>query len=176
MWNMFISTLNRMIPVLIVSVVTITPISVAHSQTSFNCNELKGRWTGFGWFEFVHEGRQRARCKFNVECSAVPTTGSLSLSCLTAGDEFDARSTFAVKNNRVAGRWSIPNYNVSGAVSGSATNRLMDVFLRVQSKNFSNIGAALKVNIQEGQCRASVNIALKAPIGLKRIGLSVRRC
>lgn len=176
MWKLFTSMLQRLIPASIISVAMIAQISIAHSQTSFNCNELKGRWTGFGWFEFAHEGRQRARCKFNVECSVVPTTGNLSLTCSTPKLEFDARSRFAVKNNRVKGRWSLQNYGVNGAVSGSATNRLMDVFLRVQSTNFRNHGAALKVNIQEGKCRASVGIAIKAPIGLKRVSLSVRRC
>ena len=148
----------------------------AGAAAPFDCNQLKGRWTGFGWFEFVHEGRKRARCKFNVLCPAGRTSGELNLTCTTPELDLDARSSFAVANERVTGQWSLRNFDVDGTVSGRATSSLMDVFLRVRTEEFSSYGAALNVNVQEGQCRATVNVAVKAPIGLKRINLSVRRC
>lgn len=158
-------------------VTALTTVAVsAQAQQAFDCTELRGRWTGFGWFHYLHEGRQRARCKFNVACAAGPASGKLALTCKTPGLELDARSQFTVSNDRVNGRWSLPDYNVNGAVSGRATRQLMDVILRVKTQNFGAHSAALKVKIQDGRCRASVNVALDAPIGLKKIDLAVRRC
>lgn len=167
---------NRAVLAMTIAAALAASASGAHAQKPFDCQQLKGRWTGFGWFEYVHEGRKRARCKFSVECPAGPASGRLSLNCSSPGLDLGARSRFAVANERVTGQWSLQHYDIDGTVSGRATSNLMDVFLRIRSKDFSSYGAALKVNVQEGQCRATVNVALKSPIGLKKINLAVRRC
>ena len=148
----------------------------AEPVTAFDCTKVKGRWTGFGWFNFVHDGRERARCIFNVGCPSGPSSGSIDLQCKTPGSKVDAAAKFSIKNKRAKGRWELRNYNVNGTVSGSATFENIDVFLRVRSKEFSQYGAGLKVKVKEGHCRASVRVDVQAPIGLQNIDLALRRC
>ncbi len=158
-----------------VAVVTLA-VPSANAQTAYDCSQVKGRWTGFGWFNFVHEGRERARCTFDVGCPSGPSSGSVDLQCKTPGSKVNAAATFSIKDRRAKGKWKLRNYNVNGTVSGSATFENIDVFLRVRSKEFNQFGAGLKVKVKEGRCRASVRVDVRAPIGLRNIDLALRRC
>ncbi len=146
------------------------------SEKPFNCEALKGKWRGFGWFEFVHEERERARCHFDVACKAGPSAGSISLKCNTPSWFVDAAAAFNIKGARATGDWVLKNWKVDGTVSGTATQSKIDVFMRVRTKEFNKFGAGLKVNIQKGGCRAGVKVKVNAPVGPRKIDLSVRRC
>ncbi|MEM7777794.1 MAG: hypothetical protein AAF732_19570 [Pseudomonadota bacterium] len=155
---------------------TAPPSYAAEPGDQFVCSKVKGRWTGFGWFNFVHQPRERARCIFNVGCPSGPSSGAIQLKCASTGTEIDAVASFVIADGRANGKWKISNYGVSGTVAGKASIRDIDVFMRVGTPEYSAFGAALKIKMKEGLCKAAADVDLQTPLGLKGINLAVRRC
>jgi len=137
---------------------------------------IQGKWTGFGWFIFGATERQRARCEAVIQANGGPDRGSMDLKCTSESLDIDGKAFDITLNGATAtGKWALISHEIDGTLTGSVTENSLSILLRPNLERDRDYGANF-FSIFENKCHATMKIAVRSPIDLKKINLSVRRC
>ena len=112
---------------------------------------LAGAWSGDGTITLVSGVRERIRCRAQYRPSGGGAALRLELRCASDSFKFELRSDLTALNGLVSGVWSEITRDVSGSITGSAINDVVNVTAR--SPKFS---AFLNVSTNGNRQRVSI--------------------
>lgn len=164
---------------LVLAVVFFATIGTSLTVTAgelLDFEQIQGKWTGFGWFMFGATERQRAKCEAIIRANGGPDRGSLDLKCTSESLDIDGKAfDITLKGANATGKWTLISHEIDGTLSGSVTENSLSVLLKPNLERDRDYGANF-FTIFENKCHATMKIAVRSPIDLKKIDLSVRRC
>lgn len=123
--------------------------SAGHAQSAVFA-DLSGKWAGNGSIQLEDGSTERIRCRATYAVSGPTLTQSLT--CASDSYRFELRSNVAAKGNALSGNWSEVSRNVSGELTGRASNGRYDV--TVSSPVFT---ANLALTVQGNRQNVSIS-------------------
>ena len=91
---------------------------------------LAGSWSGTGSIALSSGSRERIRCRANYAPSNAGAALRLDLRCASDSFKFELRSNLSAFGSSVSGVWSETTRDVSGSITGTATEAAVVVTAR----------------------------------------------
>ena len=126
---------------------------------------LAGSWSGTGRISLSSGARERIRCRAHYAPSNAGAALRLDLRCASDSFKFELRSNLSAFGSSVSGVWSEITRDVSGTISGTANETVVNVTARSpQFSAFLNVttnGNRQDISIQSpGSEMSEVTISL----------------
>jgi len=127
---------------------------------------LAGNWSGDGKL-VSSSGSERLRCRANYSVGQDGETLNISIRCASDSYKFDLSGYMIHTNGTISGKWSEPNYNSAGTLSGSVRGS------QISALAIGNTFSA-RLSMTTGGSRMSVTIRPEAT-DVKQVSLSLFR-
>lgn len=95
--------------------------ATAHAQSGPFAG-MAGLWSGAGNIAFEDGSKERIRCRATYAVSGDGNGLNQSLLCASDSYKFELKSNVAARNGALSGNWTETTRNVSGTLSGRASN------------------------------------------------------
>jgi hypothetical protein len=130
-------------------------------------SNLAGDWTGGGKLSHANGTSERLRCRASYSVGRGGDAVDLSIRCASDSYKIDLTGYMASSNGAISGKWSEPNYNAAGDVTG-----------RVSGSNISALAIgntfSARLSIATGANSQSIAIQPDAA-AIRNVSISFRR-
>ena len=89
-------------------------------------SSMTGEWSGSGKLTYTNGTNERLRCRANYTVRRNGDTVDLSILCASDSYKIDLTGFMTSNNGMVSGRWSEPNYNSAGDLTGRVSGSQVD--------------------------------------------------
>jgi hypothetical protein len=127
---------------------------------------LGGDWSGDGKLT-SSSGSERLRCRASYSVGQDGDNLDLSIRCASDSYKFDLTGYMTNSNGTISGKWSEPNYNSAGTLSGRVSGT------HISAVAIGNTFSA-RLSLTTGSNRMSVTIRPEAT-DIRQVSLSLRK-
>ena len=128
---------------------------------------MAGDWSGSGKLVHANGTSERLRCRASYSVGGDGDTVNLSIRCASDSYKFDLTGYMANNNGAISGKWSEPNYNSAGDLSGRASGN------QISALAVGNTFSA-RLSMTTGANQQSVTLRPEAT-DIKQVSLSFQR-
>ena len=89
-------------------------------------SSMTGEWSGSGKLTYTNGTNERLRCRANYTVRRDGDTVDLNIRCASDSYKIDLTGFMTSNNGTVSGRWSEPNYNSAGDLTGRVSGSQVD--------------------------------------------------
>lgn len=171
--------ISKILPLALALLAFTSPSQGADETLTFE--KLQGKWTGFGWFYFGIDKKERGRCQALIaeepsEDQGDKHKGKIDLKCKAETLEIDASAYNIVSEGpNLTGEWTMRSHEVDGDLKGNMTSDTMNAKMIPIGQTEDGFGAQLTTKLND-KCNATIKIDVDSPIDINKIDVKVRRC
>lgn len=141
---------------------------VAQSKQHGPFTGLSGYWSGAGTITLTNGSSERLRCKATYAVNVTGQALNQSLRCASDSYRLDIHSNVVSDGGSVSGTWGEATRNVTGSISGQATNA--EIKANVAGGGFSAV-----LNVRTNGDRQSVTIKPQGGTDVAGVSITLRK-